>query len=1541
MSKYIELLDEKNKIIFFLNGHEVNLYRPSPDCLLIDYLRSPEIALAGPKKPCGQGGCGGCTVILSEWNSQTDQADHRAINACLRPVVALHGMSVTTIEGTGSVRKPNPANLSHAQTSSRQGVAHDAPPPPGLIKAQQQASAKREQVLKSAKDATQSNLCGDGLNIRLRDDMPTAPSEVFAEGMNPVAWQLAMNNGTQCGYCTVGFVMNMSAFISAHPGATKREIEAALDGNLCRCTGYRSILTGMKKFASDWTPADDIDQIQCLPDPDSEAQRPTSDLIIPFPVLARRPPSGANTQSGQQLWLSPTSLADLVALMRAHQSSSMRLVHANTGFGIYKDQYIKDNVLINIGFVPEINESPLINKNHIIVAAGITYTKLIALVERVMSQRGEIPQGPVDQPISSALTRLGAVDFMLRRSAGHIVRNAATLGGNLMLVLSHIAAGTGEPFPSDIATALVAIDATVDAVNIRTNTTTNFPIQDLINACVSDPSLPSALILLRFHMPYGDKPDMLLPQKVALREVNAHSIVNATSRLVMGDDLVIQDAVLTFGGIAPYPWRATQTEAAMRGKILTLADIQTYVAVLHQEAIGKLTSVAPRMVNLPNDGITSEYKIHLVLSFFYKSVINALNTRKAAVPAEIASSGDITWGRWPVSTGKQFYSNQPWKAPVSLPYIKTTAMEQAQGQLRYTHELPMPLKTVNASLVQSKRAVATWSFQWPGMTGSIQTSALRCRLAALFPGFIDIITASNIPDGGINLQGMGADQPIFAPFDKVDYVGQSLALIAADTEHRAATIAQYVSDHCVAYGTITPQPGEPEWWTKPTISLHEAIRRGSVFPDFPKGAPWYGHIWKVIRPGSRFDWTQSDRDPLDQVPDVRHGAVGNTPCMIISNTQTTGGQAHFYMETQAAIAEPMDGRRMMMRPSSQSPMEMHQSTAMVLGAQYNTIEVQIPPVGGGFGGKTEQARFVTAAAAVAARAMKLPTRLILSREQDTAMIGKRHAYYGSYQIAIGTGSEQDPGDQGIIHGLWNRMWGDGGAFYDCSFIVSNCIQTRADNAYTIRNFENQIDVCRTNTAPNTAFRAFGDIQGTLIIENAIDDGAIAIGMRPEDVREKNLYKRGDVTPFGQALSYCYMPEVWSYLKEKSRFEIRYKEIQEYNKNNIWRKRGIAMIPVKYGSGYNATMLEQANAAISIYANDGSVIIHQGGVEMGQGLLTYIRQVAAYTLNIPLDMIEVLGARTAVIPNPTSTGGSTGTPYNAEAVKRLCNQIRTRLIEFANEYRDENGPTACENAGINFWDYPATGWQTEVESYGQTRMIWQNLISLAYKSRIPLTAAFTAVIRGGETQCPALFYKPFQEQPSIPGYTADQGIPGDFNNFAGFTYSGACATVEVDILTGETKILSSDLVYDMGWSLNPALDIGQVEGGFVQGIGYVMTEKLISEEDGDEAGRLNTLNTWSYKPPAASSIPLELNTYLFPRDTVPEVPSDPNGGILSSKEVGEPPLVLAVSVFFAVKSAIRASRIERGLSPFFRFDAPATVQEVSRALEIETTGRREA
>jgi len=228
------------------------------------------------------------------------------------------------------------------------------------------------------------------------------------------------------------------------------------------------------------------------------------------------------------------------------------------------------------------------------------------------------------------------------------------------------------------------------------------------------------------------------------------------------------------------------------------------------------------------------------------------------------------------------------------------------------------------------------------------------------------------------------------------------------------------------------------------------------------------------------------------------------------------------------------------------------------------------------------------------------------------------------------------------------------------------------------------------------------------------------------------------------------------------------------------------------------------------------------------------------------------------------------------------------------------------------------------------------VQLAYAKRVNLIASFTAKIRGGEVPIPAMTFKPMDQQPVVPGLPFDPNakLGGGVDSFVGFTYSAACSVAEIDVLTGEVKIISSDIVYDIGWSLNPAIDVGQVEGAFVQGVGYLLTEKLVYEEDGPDVGRLNTLNTWRYKVPAISTIPLEMNVHLFPRNlpSVEGIPEDPND-IFSSKEVGEPPLVLANSVFFAVKAAVRASRLERGLDGLFRLDAPATVQEVRRACEV--------
>ncbi|MFD1604357.1 molybdopterin cofactor-binding domain-containing protein [Flavobacterium artemisiae] len=1522
----------KNTVNFFLNGKSTTIENPSPDLLLIDFLRSPQVGLCGPKKPCGQGGCGGCTVILSEWDNEENKANHLAINSCLRPVCSIGGLSITTVEGTGAARKPDPKHLVQKSSSTRTVVTLDEDDSPVLEAAKKEADEKRAAVQNAVNIAKSSVNGACSAEVKIIEDISEFPSEETHLGVNPVAYQLALNNGSQCGYCSVGFVMNMSEFIHNNPTATKKEIEQAFDGNLCRCTGYRSILTGMKTFASDWDASDEKKRMPCKLDPVTKAQLPAN-VEIPFPVEAQQPASGVSTSR----WATPTSLSELAKTIKANKN--IRLVHANTSYGIYKNEYLDETFYIDIRFIPELNTKNKVTDGRLQVSASTTYSDLI----KILSEGINEAKFNAKKISKSDITTLEALDYMARRTAGRIVRNAATIGGNTMLVLKHIPIGTGEPFPSDLFTVLFAVDTKIsyflldEKGEFKENTKT---AKELVEAVKKDPKLADNIVLSAYEIPLKDTNDVVFAQKVALREVNAHSIVNTATNFNITENCVVKSAAIVFGGIAAYPWRASQTEKEMKDKELTLKDVDRLSKTLAKEVYEELVAQEERMKEVPNEGFTLEYRTQLAVSFFYKSIVNALTVRGVSIPKKLASLSENKWGNWPVSDGVQNYKTQDYKAPVAQPYIKVTAMYQTSGQTHYTHELPISPLTLNGAFVQSQRALMNYSFAIKNKTATI--AELRTYLKDTFPEFTDIITYENIKNGGRNYQGMGSDQPLFAE-QLVSYVGQSIAMILASNEQDAIKIAAHVSTECVQY----TKPGAPwtDQWSEPIIDLLDAVKKGSIFPDAPVSASFASHIWKITRPGSQFDWVKNHQ-PIAPEKLIREGEINkrkdevdNIPCTVVTSSQLCGGQAHFYMEPQACVATPIDEGRIKVEPSVQSPGAMHDTVASALGMYHHQVEIKIPPVGGGFGGKTEQTRFVAGPTAVAAKATKTPVRLAIPRDEDTAMIGKRHAYYGEYEIAVDKG-EYKKENKGIIHGFQLKMWGDGGAFYDCSFIVSNCIQLRTDNAYKIKNFESQIDVCRTNTAPSTAMRAFGDVQGKNIVENAIDDAAVSINMRPEDLREKNLYDRGDVTPFGQALTYCYMKQVWAYAKNVSNFEAKYEEVQNFNKQNKWVKRGISMIPVKYGSGYNLLALEQSAAIVVVNSSDGTVIIHQGGVEIGQGLVTQAQQVASYVLGIPMEMIYIDSVNTNVTPNPTSTGGSTGTPYSCEAVKQTCEDMRARLMEFGYQMLKENGEEWCKSKNIDFWNYGAgenKGWSKRIKTSGGNEiMIWQQLVNLAASQRVNLIASFNTKIKGGEVQIPAMTFKTEADQPNIPGIerVKNATLGGGVDSFVGFTYSVACSVTEVDILTGEVKIISSDIIYDMGWSLNPAIDIGQIEGAFVQGIGYLMTEKLVSETEGPNIGRLNSTNTWRYKIPAVTTIPLEMNTFLFPRDeeSVSSIPPDPNQ-IFSAKEVGEPPLVLANSVFFAIKDAIRASRTERNLEPLFRFDAPATVQEVRRASEV--------
>ena len=606
------------------------------------------------------------------------------------------------------------------------------------------------------------------------------------------------------------------------------------------------------------------------------------------------------------------------------------------------------------------------------------------------------------------------------------------------------------------------------------------------------------------------------------------------------------------------------------------------------------------------------------------------------------------------------------------------------------------------------------------------------------------------------------------------------------------------------------------------------------------------------------------------------------------------------METQTCVAIPGEEGQMVLWSSTQSPDGVQGGVAGVLGVPMNKVEVCVKRVGGGYGGKCNPPAFVAIAAAVAARKLNRPVRLAVKREVDTAMFGHRHPGQGTFAVAIGTG-EDTPENRGKLIGLHNDVLLNGGSSYDCSFVVSDCLQLRADSAYFVPNYDTSGDVCKTNIASNTAFRTLGMIQGTVLQEEAIEKAAHQIGMLPEDVRAKNLYAEGQSTPAGQTLDDCYVERVFSYTRDQHDFDARLAAIDEFNAGNRYRKRGISLIPVKYGSGYNLPLLEQAGALVEIFGKDGTVLVRTGGVEMGQGLNTKVAQTAGYYLGIPLALIRVAALDTSIVPNPVSTGASTGSPFNAEAVCVCCEELMTRLRDYC---RITHQPFPVSPKRL--WDPGAP-----------TNANWLKIVGNAHSDRVNLSAQARVPIDGGEIldSLTALQFKDHVKNP-------EQNY-----EFTGFTYSAAIAEVEVDVLTGETIVLRADIVYDMGRSQNPAIDIGQVEGGFVQGVGYVTSEEMVYQPDGPRRGALNSTNTWTYKPPAAMSIPLQMNVDLFP---YPENDADP---LLSSKEVGEPPMALAVTVFFAIKHAILAARKDQGDDSWFELDAPATVQRVAAACSV--------
>ncbi len=604
----------------------------------------------------------------------------------------------------------------------------------------------------------------------------------------------------------------------------------------------------------------------------------------------------------------------------------------------------------------------------------------------------------------------------------------------------------------------------------------------------------------------------------------------------------------------------------------------------------------------------------------------------------------------------------------------------------------------------------------------------------------------------------------------------------------------------------------------------------------------------------------------------------------LQGTWSVGGQEQFYLEGQISYAIPRENGGMFVHCSTQHPSEMQHLVANCLGLKSHRVQVECRRMGGGFGGKESQSALFACVAAVAAAKLNRPVKLRLDRDDDFLVTGRRHCFRYAYEIGY-------DGD-GRVLGAELTMVSRAGFSADLSGPVMTRAICHFDNAYFLPNVAVHGYSGKTNTQSNTAFRGFGGPQGAIAIENIIDTIARALGKDALDVRRLNFYGAGDTTPYGQPVDDNVIQALVAELETTSRYRARRAEIAAFNATSEVLKRGLALTPVKFGISFNLVHLNQAGALVHVYG-DGSVLVNHGGTEMGQGLNTKVAQVVAHALGVPVADVRVTATDTQKIANTSATAASTGSDLNGQAADDAARQIRARLVAFASERY------AVEPAQVRF--------EAGRVDIGLVKtMTFRELVVEAYMARVQLWS---------------------------DGFYATPGLSWDKDTMQGrpffyFAYGAAVSEVVVDTLTGEWKLLAAHVLHDAGRSLNPAIDIGQVEGAFIQGMGWLTMEELVwHPNDGSaRAGFLHTHAPSTYKIPTANDCPPVFDVRLW-KDGLPDGDNRADT-IHRSKAAGEPPLLLPFSVFFAIRDAVSAAGGHRIDPPLA---APATSEAILRAV----------
>ncbi|MBU6419004.1 MAG: xanthine dehydrogenase molybdopterin binding subunit [Proteobacteria bacterium] len=752
---------------------------------------------------------------------------------------------------------------------------------------------------------------------------------------------------------------------------------------------------------------------------------------------------------------------------------------------------------------------------------------------------------------------------------------------------------------------------------------------------------------------------------------------------------------------------------------------------------------------------------------------------------------------------------------VSRPVPHDSARAHVAGRAVYTDDMPEAVGMLHGAFGLSQEAHAKIL--------SLDLSAVRAA-----PGVVAVFSAADIP-GKNDVSPFAGDDRLFAEREVI-YYGQAVFLVVAtsvEAARRAAKLGR------IEYEKLPP-----------LLSTQDALAANSVVE--PAQSMGRGDV---------------------------EAALTASPHRV-KGLLEIGGQDHFYLEGQIAIATPQEEGQVHVLSSTQHPSEVQHIVARVLGLVDAEVTVEVRRMGGGFGGKETQASLFAAGAALAAVRTGRQVKIRADRDDDMILTGKRHEFSAAYEAGFD--------ENGIIQAISIELASRCGCTMDLSNAINDRAMFHADNCYFYPVVKIHSQRAKTNTVSATAFRGFGGPQGMIVAERAMDHIAHELCLDPLLVRQRNLYGPGrDVTPYAMQVTDNVAPEMIAELVQSSDYEKRRAKVAEWNETHRIIKKGIALTPVKFGISFTTTHLNQGGALVNIYT-DGSILLNHGGTEMGQGLMIKVAQVVADVFAVPVESVRISSTRTDKVPNTSATAASSGSDLNGMAAFNAAETIRRRLVEFA-----------AKHFGVAEADVHFT--QAGVQA-GTELLSFAKFCHLAYLNRVSLSST---------------------------GFYATPDIHYDRKTHTGrpfyyFAYGAAVAEVAVDTLTGEHKVLAVDIIHDVGKSLNPAIDLGQVEGGFIQGMGWLTTEELVF----DDKGRLLTHAPSTYKIPTASDRPARMEIKLW----APGRNVEPT--IHRSKAVGEPPFMLANAVFCALTQAVAAAAAGGG---FPKLDAPATPERILAAI----------